>query len=582
MDTFRFKPTPTDTHFQTPFDLTEKALNQWLNSLENNLESEKSQQILLAIQAINKEDTLPAPKKSLLLESIHKTLAANLKPLHTTILNSALPLSSEEKSSIEHIVWIYAELANGFAMCITNKSSLANAQTLFYGLQSLISAYIHISEVYQQPFTNFWKQSYLFYGLACQLEIQDLNIEQHSFHIDTINNAFKHLLALYHCGLDQFRPRDMLTISTCIEKYTPLMLIDKNFSRDNVSQYSVFDLNSGTPPTALSRLKKTEKSALRFFSAYTAATKICKNAHEEASGTGILKSINHENILQSVKTLSLSQKRRFTRFNEQQTRNGIIGFNNIIKELDKTSTLAPATKNHSEIDKNDPRVAGGWQSPDLELVTEGYESLDAMKSKLGQTDEFTGKHKQVNQAKQLFSANNKTYKHDNDIWNNIDSSKQQELSPLDNPELDISDSSIKGYKIIFDTDDNTSRVQIGDIIGIRNNDAIEIGIIRRILQLTEHKLQLGIKLLALESEIAYISLPKHESINAWALFLPGIKALNSKDSIIFDDNQFQSGEFINLHQADQEVVSCRLSKLLHLSCAGAHIELFNSNLVNEF
>ena len=52
---------------------------------------------------------------------------------------------------------------------------------------------------------------------------------------------------------------------------------------------------------------------------------------------------------------------------------------------------------------------------------------------------------------------------------------------------------------------------------------MEIGVIRRIVQLTEHKLQLGIKLLALESEVAYISLPNHDSIYAWAIFLPGIK-----------------------------------------------------------
>ena len=582
MDTYTFKLAPKDAHFQIPFDLTEKALNQWLNSLENNLESEKSQQLLLAIQAINKEDSLPASKKSLLLESIYKKMPEYLEPLHTTILNSALPLSSAEQRNIEHIVWIYAELANGFAMCINNKSSQANTQTLFYGLQSLVLTYIHISEVYQQPFPNFWKQSYLFYGLACKLGIQDLNIEQHTVHTDTISNAFKHLLALYHCNLDQFRPRDMLTISTCLKKYTSQMLIDKNIAANNASQYSVFDLNTDSPPTALSRHNKTEKSALRFFSAYTAATKIYKHAHEEASGSGILKSINHENILQSVKTLSMSQRRKFTRFNDQQTKNGIIGFNNIIEELEKTSPLSLETKNHSETKKNDPRLAGGWQSPDLELVTEGYESLDAMKSKLGKADEFTEKNRQLNQAKQVFNANNNTYKHDNDIWNNTTSPRQQELSPLDNPELGISDSSIKGYKIIFDTDNNTSRVQIGDIIGIKNNDAIEIGIIRRILQLTEHKLQLGIKLLALESEIAYISLPEHETINAWSLFLPGIKALNSTDSIIFNDSKFQSGEFIKLHRADQEVVSCRLSKLLHLSCAATHIELFNSNLINEF
>ena len=96
----------------------------------------------------------------------------------------------------------------------------------------------------------------------------------------------------------------------------------------------MFDLNTDSPPTAIPRLNKTEKSALRFFSAYTAATKICKNAYKEAAGSGILKSINHENILQAAKTLSLSQKRKFTRFNDQITKKGIIGFNTKVDRSD--------------------------------------------------------------------------------------------------------------------------------------------------------------------------------------------------------------------------------------------------------
>jgi hypothetical protein len=69
--------------------------------------------------------------------------------------------------------------------------------TLFYGLQSLINAYLHIAEIYQQVYPDFWKQSYKFYGLASKLKILDLNIEQHGSHSNTVNMAFKHLLALY-------------------------------------------------------------------------------------------------------------------------------------------------------------------------------------------------------------------------------------------------------------------------------------------------------------------------------------------------------------------------------------------------
>jgi hypothetical protein len=62
------------------------------------------------------------------------------------------------------------------------------------------------------------------------------------------------------------------------------------------------------------------------------ALEINKNATHEAPGSGVIKSINRENILQAVKTLSLSQQRKFTRFTEQIEYNGIIGFSHIIEQ----------------------------------------------------------------------------------------------------------------------------------------------------------------------------------------------------------------------------------------------------------
>lgn len=572
MEIYKFKGVPATTNFQIPFNLNEKALNKWLASLDNNPDAEKSHQILLAIQAINRETKLAIAKNLILLKTIYHQIPIILDSLKQSILKSSLPLSAKEQNNIEHIVWIYAELANGFASCITKKSSRDNAQTLFYGLQSLVSVYLHISEVYQQPFPKFWKQSYFFYGIASKLEIQDLNIKQDKFHNDTINKAFKHLLALYHCGPEQFRPRDILTVSTCLEKHTSLMLIKQNITGNNASRYSGFDLNSDTPPTALVRFEKTVKSSLYFFSAYPSATAIYKNADEEAAGTGFLKLINQESIRQAAKTLSLSQKRQFTRFNEQQFKSGIIGLQNIIDKLANTSTLTPTKTptTQATINRYDPRPTKNWKSSDLELVPAGYEALDVLKHTVTQGQFITEKQKQLNQTKKVFNANSNIYSHDQDIWQGTASLDQQELSENNELELDISDNSINGYKIIFDTNENTSRVQIGDIIGIKNNTSIEVGIIRRILQLTGHKLQLGIKLLSLESEIAYITLPNHKSVYAWALFLPSIKELNFQSSIIFNDSRFHSESIITLHRTDQKNFSCHLSKPIHISYAAVH------------
>jgi len=573
MDIYNFKSAPAHTNFQLPFELTGKAFGAWLLSLENSPASEKAHQVLLAIQSINTNNTLAAEKKSLLLIDIYQAIPPFLEPLKNSLLNSALPLTPEEKSHVEYIVWIYAELANGFASCISKKSNLANAQNFFYGLQSLIAAYLHISTAYKAPYANFWKQSYLLYGLANNLEIHDLTIETHEHHSNTISKAFKHLIALYHCDFYQFRPRAMLSISSCIEKHTSLMLLEKKFDKKKPTQYSGFDLNTDAPPSNLTRLKKTEKSAFRFFSGFDAAVNINQNTNNEAQGSGILKLINRELIQQASGSLSLQKKRQFTRIVEQKEQYGIMGLASIIQSLRKNSSLQ-LNNQKRKTENLDPRVAGGWSVPNLELVSEGYESLDVMKNLLNDSSFKKGN---TTQAKKIFGADSKKFT-DTNAWNNNPESTAESIQES---LLNISDSSIKGYKVIFNTDDIHSKIQIGDIIGIKHNDAIEVGIIRRIIQLTGHEIELGIKLLSLESELAYISLPDHDAIYTWALFLPSIITLESSDSVVFNDNRFQSGEFITLHRADLKPQTCRLRSLLHLSSAAAHIEISNTPILDK-
>lgn len=550
-----------------PFVLSPGSFNDWLVSLESNPAAEQTRQVLLAIQAINQETKLPKQQKSVLLEHIYQSMMTFLAPLSTAILNSPIPLAQEEDINLQHIVTIYSELANGFASSIRKVSDLESAHTLFYGLQSLICAYLHISQVYQHVYPNFWKQSYLFYGLASRLEIKDLNIEQHDVHSNTISKAFKHLLALYHCDLEQFRPRAMLTVSDCIEKHTPQMHLGKKFAVEKASRYSGFDLNTDTPPSDLTQLKETETSAIRFFSAYSAATQINKSAANEAPGTGVIKSINREHLLQAAKTLSLSQKRKFTRFKEQSVRSGIIGFSHILEELHKTSPLEPNPKNEKLVDQIDPRVAGGWAVPNIELVTEGYESLDAMNRRHHQDGFLREEQNRANRASIKALRKN--------IWDKKDTKPQNE-TPVKPEKFHMTDYSIKGCGIIFDTSTSQTKVHVGDIIAINNSKTMETGIICRLSQLSEQKLQLGIKLLALESEIAYISLPNHDSIYTWAIFLPGIKELFTSDSLIFNDSKFQCGEFVNLHRYGMEPAPYRLNKLLHINFAATHVELFNS------
>lgn len=571
MDIYRFKTIANgpNAHFKIPFHLSIPSFDIWLNSLKNHSAPEQTNHVLYAIQGVARENKIPKQHKSLLLIHIYTSLLSFLVPLNTSILNSPLPLAQEESRNLLHIVTIYAELANGFANCIRKVSNLENAQTLFYGLRSLNCAYLQIAQVYQKVYPNFWRQSYLFYDFAIKLKLQDLIIEQHELHSNTIAKTFKHLLALHHCGLKQFRPRTMLTISDCADKHSSMMLIGNKFVVQKAAQYSTLDLQSDNPPSNLIELKQTTQGAQHFFSAYAAALEINKNAANEAPGTGLIKSINREYLLQAAKNLSLSEKRKFTRFNEETTRNGIIGFSHILVQLHKAKPLDPnSEKNKKSMTRMAPRISRGWPVPNISLVTDGYESIDALQMKPQKTWSIREQQSRVTQA--IKNSQSKS------IWATQETKPHNE-KPTKLDEFHTVNISTKGYRFILDTAISMSKVHIGDIIAINNKDSLEIGNIFRLSQLTGNKLQLDIQLLGLGSEISYISLPEYDSINAWAIFLPGIKTLKTADSIIFNDSKFQCGEFITLKRFGKQPVSYRLNKLLHLNFAATHIELFNPN-----
>jgi len=569
MSTYQFKTPPKISDTQIPFALTSKAFKKWLDSLSTKPDNEQAHQILLAIQAINTESSLLPEKKSALLIGIYQETLVFLKPLKNNILNSALPLTSEELCDVEHIVWIYAELANSFEHCMTKKSNATNAVTFYFGIQSLITAYLYISAVYEAPYANFWKQSYLFYGTACQLNLHDLSIDLGEQRSSTVSHAFKHLIALYHCDLHQFRPRTILQVSSCIEKHTSSMLLDTKFSEKRSSLYSALNLNSDLPPTHLNRLDKTEKKALRFFHGFNAAAEIFKYSSQEAQGNGTLKLINNKALLQAAKSLSQSKKRRFTRLSENRDHDGIIGLDNIIQTLRHDSSLVINQKKKKR--NGYQTTSGGWSVPDLNLVSEGYESIDAMKALL--SDEATTKSNTA-QAKHLMSISSR-----DEVWPSKHTTSA--IMPTTEAPLSIIDSSIKGYKIELNLTNSNIRVQLGDIIGLKNKNSYEIGIIHRATLQTKDKVQLNIKLLSFESELTYLSTPKNDSVKTWALLLPSNKAPGSADSVIFNDSHFKCGEYIFLNRADTKPHSYKLQKLLHINSAASHIELLSAPIIGQ-
>ncbi|MGR9074399.1 MAG: hypothetical protein ACU833_15165, partial [Gammaproteobacteria bacterium] len=289
------------------------------------------------------------------------------------------------------------------------------------------------------------------------------------------------------------------------------------------------------------------------------AEKIYNYLKEHSVGHGALGTINRALYMRAVKTLSMSQKRKFTRVKESKECSGIIGFENLINFIRAGKKVDAETGQ-----PHDPRLAGHWTTPDLDLVEEGEERAHQIRSSLKDRMKKDEKLKKI-----LAMAKDSN----REIWGRISSPDIGDLHDIPIGSFEILDSSVRGYGVMWK--EKNLKVKIGEVFGVLVDEGkrIEIGLIRKIRASGDSEIRLGIELIGLESRAVCMTSPGDGKHSSWALLLPAVKGVNVSDSILYSSSDFHTGEFVSLKE-DDSTKHCRLSKILHSTPAVNHVELF--------
>ncbi len=566
MEISTFASAPAINQSKLPFAVSKAKIEAWLHDLPDQDAYASCKEIFYALQTINNKD-LPVKKVALAMEVIGNYLNVFARPIERKFIDAGFPLNEEESNHLSLLVWTYCELAKGFAFCISEKhfSAEDNAFLIYSGLKYLGNALLYVSMGYEAPFKGFWKLCFQYYQLAKQLELLEKTISRNSVLLGTINRKFRQILCFYHCGSNQLQPREMKTVFQFLNGYAEQAAIRSTIKQKQARYYLAFDTRQDHPPSRLIDISQSDAENIRYFSTINVAKAIHHDIQEQPVGTDILHSVKISLLNKILKTLSMSQSRKFTRIDEDKIEFGLMGFDDSVHYLRNTNH-APSSPDEVEITEYDPRIAGIWTAPNLELLPEGEEMVQKMWNTLKKDICHDQK------INQIFTTRKNIASNDN-IWSAGTQTRKQDDS-VKLGEFNVKNSSINGYGMML-KNGHQVKTNINDLIGFTNNEdnRIEIGLIRRICKTKHGGISFGIELMALEAKAICISRQHNHEKTEWALFLPGIKTLNKPDSIMFSSNQFAPGDFICLHQGIEKIY-CRLNKLLHKTEDISHVEVY--------
>lgn len=566
MENPRFRMAPDISDYKIPFAINEQALIDWLRALSMQQNYNSGKEVFCLLRAFT--DIEIDPRQHLTyLQKIHTYLDDLVKQLERNYLDAGCPLNTEERMYVDIVTFAYAMLAENYSLSGRRLIEQPNAPDIkelaFYlAFQAAGKALLHMSQVYTRPYEGFWLFCYQIYSLAEKAGFLDMEIKDKDFKGKTVHAAFKHILMFELSDTYQFRPREMREIYGFLEDFSVQAAIMKKIAEQSASGLCAFNLEQDQEPGRLIPSQAVEDEANRYVSPVNVAKKIYRFLQQESTGQGALKSINQSLFMRVVKSLSLTQKRRYTRVAEQREGLGIIGFNNLIsfsykKDSNGKEDLIPTQK-------RDPRIAGKWDVPNLDLVPEGSEWMQQMESHY-RHDENSSVNKILKLSREM--------SHDGRVWQSSAIEKRKLLEEVATGTFETLNSSAQGLYVLWQAVD--LRARVGDIFALLSaeNERVEIGLIRRVNLFADQCVGLGIEMIGFESEVVGLTRPGQKELTCWAIFLPGIKALKQQDSIVYNTSDFSVGEFVNMRHGKKNI-SCRLHKLINSTPAVSHVELF--------
>lgn len=567
MNKLKFRPLPNSTSNEIPFSPDEPSFSEWLDALSSESGYVICRRMITALQAMNKMDLNPRFRFDCLYRALPlvKEVAGRLEKVY---LDSGFPLTSDEISSVETLVWTYTQLTMSFSD-LSYQLELRNddwdadekAQVLYLAMYAASQVLLHVSQVYTDVQKGFWLNCYRIYSRSEAQGLLDIPAYLLDIKNKTIDSIFKQMLIFACCDTDCFRVREMNTLYDLLGECVDLVRLTTTKDPERVRGIFGLSMDCDESPKKIFEPVPLQNT-VRYIDALPVVNFLITAVQQRKDKKSDYRFIDKELVFRVAEVLTKKHNRKYTRLSASENAKGFIGFNPIVSVLAKIQGI----DNESIMVKKtrDPRIAGKWEVPDLDLVPEGDEIAYNLKQKKEQRLVFDEKAAKIHRLGALASSNR-------NIW-----SKPEAIELLDEiPSGDflILNSSIKGYALIWNPEEQ--RIKVGELFAVKQqkDKRLEIGMIRRISRLKDESFKLGIELMGMKSELVWLIIQGiNKQPGQMAILIPADPVLHHPDSIVLGSHHLQPEQEVEIHRGKEKFLY-RVGRLLHVTAALQHFEL---------
>ncbi|MGR8934645.1 MAG: hypothetical protein ACU837_09690 [Gammaproteobacteria bacterium] len=565
------KPILEQLNFRMPARIDLSNIIEWLEALDAKPACHACGQIIRLLQALPAQTMEPA-MEYIVLDKLREALEAIDSKLENPFPDAGVPVAKTERVNAELIIvsctelaqryWHVAEHTAGWQQPGLQAQMMADA--LYRGLEALRRTLFAVSLLYDQPYEGFWRLCYKMYRHAESLGLLSSGITGCPAGSDCIDNSFKNLLVYYLSDTRLLTQQEMQELYSLFDQSRVLAKIYTAVPENKAALCFAFALESDLPPLRVSETDVRQET-LRYVTTLKLAHSVCRYLKGRNDKQAGMKSGHSALYLKIAKTLSMQEPRKFKRVTENRNASGLVGFNDVLMYLAQKHSNAPGPSAYI-LSGQLSDISTEWVIPDLNLVPRGEEDLYRLldTKNAHATDDNARLHAFLHGRSDGMSLVERS---------NADPARcdGKAIAPCLET-IAILDSSAKDYRVLLKNPQ--APVKIGELFGIVNkqNDRLEVGIVRRITASGQHAIELRVELLTLQAETAVIW---HSSKNQYpdaALYLPRIPVLQQKDSLVYAPHAAAIGRTLVLQRGKDKIL-CRINKLLNTAAAFNHAEL---------
>lgn len=527
-----------------------RKLKKVLSALPNSNMGELTKQTFMILRDLNRQ-SMPNKQRLEDLEMIRVLARDIFDNLKKYFINRTLPLPDKSQkivnlnqSILQELVYGYEiiiyEAANNIDTKIDDKTiSIAVCRAINYLSEILLRS----SEVYKPCPKHLWYDAHQLYAFAESRGLTEITVIDNEKQPEklTIENCYKQMVLFALARPIALRQRDSERIFKELYQWSKYSSIQHDASEKLINNIFCMRLHQDAAPNYLSKADLAEGGNIRTLDASNLVSYIKtlideQSAKKQKLATG--DDIPLETLTALVLSWGVAAKRRFSRAERHGHINVAIGLARTAK------AIRDSYKTDAKID-----TSSGFVRTSTTTKQDPSFTLDPINTK----DEASGymTHTEVGAAENSSwdmvakgRALTETYANEQKLAND-DKIKQRQLDA--DSHWKIVNISAGGYCLRWNSDD-TSKAQIGELIGLQEFDAKDnfewrIGVIRWMQFTPESGLEIGVQVISPKVSAATAQrVNRPNEVPFECLMLPGIRALKQSSSTLLPSHAFKTDD----------------------------------------